>query len=591
MKFRRVGGRDHYLGRPASPGIGIGPAYVLERRELQVPHRHVNDVEGEVQRFLDAAAHAKRQLEQIAAKVQAAESQAIFQAQGMMLSDPSLSAQTQAKIRSDRVNAEWAVVMVTDEMRNALARASQEHLRDREHDLAFMTRRLLWALLGEHADEICAPPGSVVVAHDLSPAETASFLRNRVAGIVTEVGGPTSHAAILARAMEIPGVVGVQDGARLILEVESGDMVVVDGGHGRVHVRPTEAQMERFRGEASRHIDFHRRFRSEKNLPTVTRDGVRIRLRANLAFDAELDAAVANGAEGIGLYRTEHIFMNRPRFPTEEEHYRVAKRVLAACAPNPVVFRCFDLGADKHCALFPQDEPEANPALGLRSLRLALRHREQLLCQMRGLLRAALHGPAKLLLPLVSGIEELQAARAVLEEASVQLRDQGLPYAEHMELGVMIELPSAALTADELAKRVDFMSIGTNDLIQYTLAIDRGNEDVGYLYQPLHPAILRMIHQVCQAGKREGIPVSVCGEMASDPRYSWVLVGLGAQELSAHAASIPVLKNLLRASEYQEMSSLAQELLQASSLSGARALVERAMRERFAEHLEQGTAT
>lgn len=566
----------------------MGPAYVIERRELQVLHDHVQDVEQEVQRFLDAATLAKSQLDAIAAKISSQESQGILQAQGMMLSDPSLLAQTQARIRKDRINAEWALVLVTDAMRASFNQASEQHLRDRQHDLAFMTRRLLWALRGEKADELSAPRGSVVIAHDLSPADTASFLRTPVAGIATDVGGPTSHSAIMARAMEIPCVVGVERGEEMVRRVETGDWVIVDGIQGRVYVNPDPELRARYEASAVEYRDFYARFSSEKNLPTVTQDGQRIHLRANLAFEAELEAALVHGAEGVGLYRTEHLFMNRERFPSEEEHYRIAKQILARCAPNPVVFRLFDLGADKTCSLFPQDEPEANPAMGLRSLRLALRHPEVLLCQLRGLLRAAVHGPTKILLPLVSGIDELQAAKQALATAQAQLHDQGLPYAQEVELGIMIEVPSAALTADELAKHVDFMSIGTNDLIQYTLAIDRGNEDVGYLYEPLHPAILRMIDQVCKAGRAHGVPVSVCGEMASAPQYAWVLAGLGVQELSVHPAVIPVLKNLLRSSSHEHMKALASEVLASANIQQSQALVREAIGERFAEHLLHG---
>lgn len=578
-----------YLGRAASPGVGMGPAYVLERREVQVLHDHVQDVDGEVMRLLEAVDAAKAQLKYIADKISSEESQGILQAQGLMLSDPSLLSQVQARIRKDKINAEWALVLVTDQMKASLNRASEQHLRERQHDLAFMTRRLLWALRGEQADEFSAPAGSVVVAHDLSPADTASFLRTSVAGIATDVGGPTSHSAIMARAMEIPAVVGVDRGEHMVQQVETGDWVIVDGIKGRVYVRPDEETKAHFEAQAQQYRDFYDRFASEKSLPTVTQDGQRIHLRANLAFAAELDAAILHGAEGVGLYRTEHLYMNRPSFPGEHEHYRIAKQILARCAPNPVVFRLFDLGADKVCSLFPQDEPEPNPAMGLRSLRLALRHPEVLLCQMRGLLRAALHGPTKILLPLVSGLDELAAAKRALVLAQEQLAEQGLPYAEEVELGIMIEVPSAALTADELAKHVDFMSIGTNDLIQYTLAIDRGNEEVGYLYEPLHPAILRMIHQVCEAGKKHGVPVSVCGEMASAPQYAWVLAGLGVQELSVHPAAVPVLKNLLRASNFDEMRALAQEVLAGASAQRAQELVQAAMGKRFAEHLLHGT--
>lgn len=586
-------GRKWIRGRPASPGIGLGAAYVIERRDVQIPHARVPEhrIDHEVQRLLDAITAAKEHLQALRSRLGPKESRSILNAQQMMLTDPTLIARTEAKIREDRINAEWALVKVTDALQNAISVSDVEYLRERREDIIFIRRRLLRTLRGEHADEIEPPPGAVVVAHDLSPAETAQFSRTQVAGIVTEVGGPTSHSAIMARALGIPAVVGVESAGALVRDVNSGDAVIVDGTRGRLFLKPDAETTASYRKQAAEFEAFEEKFTVENALPTVAQGGLRISLRANLAFAEELDVAIVHGAEGVGLYRTEYMYMDRDTPPREEEHYRTAKGILARCAPHPVVFRTFDLGADKACHLFPRSEKEANPAMGMRSIRLSLRHRELFLCQLRGLLRAAVHGPARLLLPFISGIDELHEALAAIDEAREQLEDQGLPYEREVEVGVMVELPSAVMIADVLAQHVDFMSLGTNDLIQYALAIDRENEDVGYLYQPLHPGVLRMIHHVCQAGQAAKIPVSLCGEMASDPRYAWILVGLGVHELSVHPAAIPLLKNIIRASHEDEMREFAQRVLRTRSVQEARATVEEVMGQRFPEHLLHGTVT
>ena len=313
-----------------------------------------------------------------------------------------------------------------------------------------------------------------------------------------------------------------------------------------------------------------------------------ISLRANVSLDEEVGSARFHGAEGIGLYRTEFLFMNREVMPTEEEHYRHAKDVLRKMQPYPVVCRTFDLGSDKPTDLVDFSCREANPALGLRSLRLALREREMFLAQLRGLLRAGLHGPLKIMLPLVSGMNELKDALAAVEEAQQQLESARMAYAQDVPVGVMIEMPSAAMVADVLARHVDFMSIGTNDLIQYTLGIDRHNDSVAYLYRPLHPAILRMIRMVASAGRQAGISVSLCGEMASDPRFTWVLVGLGVRELSMHPSAVPVIKNIIRSSDLAEMEELASRVVEAEDVADAERAVIAVMRRRFPEHLQHG---
>ncbi len=574
-------------GKAVSPGVGIGTAYVIERREVAVPHTKIDRelIDEEIGRFHAALKLTKEQLEAIKAKLPSGEHRQILKAQQMMLRDPDLRSRTEAKIREQEINAEWAVAQTTDEIRARLGEISDEYFRERAFDVGFLGERVLMNLAGEALAELSPPPDSVLVAHDLSPADTAQLHGSTVQGILTEVGGQTSHSAIMARALSIPAVVGLE---AVTEDVETGDMVIVDAVHRTVIIRPTEAEIEHYRREAERYADFEAEIQKEHALPAVTSDGEHVTLRANVALAEEVPAVRKHGAEGVGLYRTEYLFMNREDAPSEEEHYRMAKRVLQACAPYPVTFRTFDLGSDKRSAVVPSPVPEANPALGLRSMRLAFRHRELFLAQIRGLLRAALHGPLRIMLPLISGAEELESALEAVEAARDQLVEAGLAHAEKVPVGIMIEVPAAAIIADTLASRVDFMSIGTNDLIQYTIAIDRESEEVGYLYDPLHPAILRLISAVCEAGRAHEIPVSVCGEMAADPRYAWVLAGLGVRELSLHPAGVPVIKNIIRASSIDEMHALAAEVAKASSPREARKIVMRRMKERFPEHLEHG---
>ncbi|NVB40119.1 phosphoenolpyruvate--protein phosphotransferase [Pseudenhygromyxa sp. WMMC2535] len=572
-------------GRGVSPGLGIGPAYVVDRREVNIPHTLIerDDVEEELKRFRAALRGAQDQLEAVKGRLPQGEHRQILKAQQMMLRDPGLIQRTETWIREELIGAEWAVSKTVDEIRAKLAEVGDEYFQARQYDVAFLGERLITTLGGEEKDAINPPAGAVIVAHDLSPADTSQLSQAQVAGIITEEGGTTSHTAIIARALRIPAVVGVAD---LLSAVDTGDLVIVDGVHGLAHVRPTPEQIAALEVEVERYEAFELEIAKEHALPAQTDDGENIRLRANLALDDENEVARGFGAEGVGLYRTEFMFMNRDEAPSDEEHYRMAKALLQRWAPHPVRVRTFDLGSDKQCRSLDMGEAEHNPAMGLRSMRLALRRPEQFLAQLRGLLRAGLHGPLQIMLPLVSGLEELAAGRAAIDEARAQLRELGLPHADEVSVGVMIEVPSAAITADLMARHVDFMSIGTNDLIQYTLAIDRDNDEVNYLYEPLHPAILRLIKTVCDAGDRHRVPVSLCGEMAADPRYTWVLVGLGLRELSMQASAIPVVKNIIRASTLDEMEALAAAVLACDTAADARRLVIQEMGERFPEHLQ-----
>jgi phosphotransferase system enzyme I (PtsI) len=579
--------RVELSGIAASPGVAIGVAWVVDRRRVHVRKSEIgkSEVDSEIHRFRRSVKETQGQLELIKKRLPHGEHRQILKAHQLMLRDPDMSSRVERIIREALISAEWALARVTDEIRETLQQADDVYFRERSSDVTFLVERVLQTMKGEAPDELAPPAGVIVVAHDLSPADTAAFVRTDVMAMVTEVGGQTSHSAIVARSMEVPAVVGV---GGLLAEVRTGDPLIVDAVHGTLVVRPDPDELELWRDAQGRYEQFEDRVQREHGLPASCSDGTHITLRANVALSEEIGSAAFHGAEGIGLYRTEYLFMEREVPPTEEEHYRHAKTVLRRVHPYPVTFRTFDLGSDKPAKMFSFSEREANPAMGLRSLRLALREREMFLAQLRGLMRAALHGPLRIMLPLVSGVTELQAAKEAVEQARAQLEDAGMAYAQRVPVGIMVEMPSAAVCADILARHVDFMSIGTNDLIQYTLAIDRENDDVNYLYRPLHPAILRLIRHVVIAGRDRDIPVSLCGEMAADPRYTWVLVGLGVRELSMHPPAIPVIKNIIRGSEIADMERLAERVLETDVLDDAERMVLDVMRERFSEHLEHG---
>jgi phosphotransferase system enzyme I (PtsI) len=579
--------RVELTGISASPGVGVGPAYILDRRSTRIPRRTIerDEIDAELRRFLEALRDTGTHLEQIKGRLPHGEHRQILKAQQLMLRDPDMSAHVEDLVRDELINAEWAVARVADEIRDTLMHADEQHFRERSSDFTFLAEQVLQRMCGEAQAKLAPPSGAIVVAHDVSPADTLELARSEVVGIVTAVGGQTSHSSIIARSMEIPAVAGVDE---ILGSVEAGDTVIVDAIHGVVIVRPSRLEIEQWNAVRNRYEQFEDLVQREHGLPASTRGGEHITIRANVALVEEISSSRFHGAEGIGLYRTEYMFMGRDTVPTEEEHYRHAKSVLRKVAPYPVNFRTFDLGSDKPTKLIVFPEREINPAMGLRSLRLAFRERDMFLAQLRGLLRAAVHGPLRIMLPLVSGVSELRMALDMVDEARGQLEDAGMAYAQDVPVGVMIEMPSAAVMADVLAQHVDFMSIGTNDLIQYTLAIDRENDDVGYLYRPLHPAILRLIKHVVEAGRTADVPVSLCGEMAADPRYTWVLAGLGVRELSMHPSAIPVIKNIIRASELSQMEALATEVLESEEVDDAERAVLRVMRARFPEHLEHG---
>jgi phosphotransferase system enzyme I (PtsI) len=536
-------------GLGVSPGIAFGRAYLIGRDTLKAPRHHIeaDDVDTEVARLYKAIAASDKQLAKIKEKL-ASENESdyhIITAHQMMLHDEHLVGAAVEYIRDEKINAEWALRRAVDDIRGVFDSIEDEYLRERRSDVEFVFERVLRNLLGRDMGPLSPPPDAVVVAYDLSPADTATLHRAAVAGLLTDAGGKTSHTAIIARAHEIPAVVGLENITELI---ETDDLLLLDGGTGTVIINPSATTVALYRDEQRRQVAEGVRFSALRDTLARTRDETDITLLANIDGPEELDDALDYGAQGVGLFRTEYLFMTGTVLPDEQRHYETAVAVLERLNGKTATIRTFDLGSDKLTRFIQEaDLGEQNPALGLRSIRLCLSTlgRDLFRQQLRGLLRASAHGPLKLMFPMISGVAELRAVKLVVEDVKRELREEGVAFDEAVKIGIMIEMPSAALTADMLAQECDFFSIGTNDLIQYTMAVDRVNEYVSYLYEPLHPSLIRLIAEVAKAAAAANIPVTVCGEMAGEPMIAAVLLGLGIRELSMSAVSIPEVKAIV----------------------------------------------
>lgn len=564
-------------GLGVSPGIAFGRAYLIGRDTLKAPRFHIDadDVDTEVARLYKAIAASDKQLAKIKEKL-ASENESdyhIITAHQMMLHDEHLVGAAVEYIRDEKINAEWALRRAVDDIRAVFDQIEDPYLRERRSDVEFVFQRALRNLLGRETGPLQPPPDAIVVAYDLSPADTALLHKAAVTGLITDAGGKTSHTAIIARAHEIPAVVALENITEL---VESDDLVLIDGAAGIVIINPSPATVGEYREEQRRQVAAGVQLHAMRDLPARTLDGSEFQLLANIDGPEELEDALEYGAMGVGLFRTEYLFMTGDGLPDEERHYRTACQVLDKLQGKPATIRTFDLGSDKVAKFLEEaDLVEPNPALGLRSIRLCLSElgRQLFRTQLRGLLRASAHGPMELMFPMISGVSELRAVKAVVQEVKDELRREGIAFDDNVKLGIMIEMPSAALTADLLAAECDFFSIGTNDLIQYTMAVDRVNEYVSYLYEPLHPSLIRLIGEVAQAAHRAGIPVTVCGEMAGEPMIAPVLVGLGIRELSMSAVSIPEVKAAIRQMERGDTEGLVARIRNLPTAADVRAVV------------------
>ena len=572
-------------GIGASSGIISGKAYLIERFKARLPQKRIapDHVEEEVKRFLKAIHESRDQLTEIKEKIldpNVRQHSFILDVHLMILDDQMLIQDTLDMIRKKKVNAEWALDLTLENMDRAFNAIEDEYLRERRSDLNYVSTRIFRNLLGKKHDDITKIKGKViVVAHDLSPADTLQMNLKHVAGFITDIGGKVSHTAILSRSLGIPAVSGLQNATSLI---NGGDLLLIDGATGEVVINPTEEVSHSFLKRKRRFSSMQREILRYASLPAETRDGIRIRLQANIEMVEEISSAKVHGAEGIGLYRTEILYLNRKDLPAEEEQYQVYRQLAEGIHPNPATIRTLDIGGDKFLPDYSKNN-EMNPAMGLRAIRFCLKETDIFKAQLRGILRASVHGKLKILFPMISGIEEIREAKAILEEVKKGLAKVKIPFDKEIKVGAMIEIPSASDIADILATEVDFFSIGTNDLIQYAMAVDRINEHVAYLYKPLHPAVLRIIRGVVQAGHQAGIPVAICGEMAAEPAYAVILLGLGLDELSMNPASIPKVKKVLRMSRFEETRSLVEKTFQFKTALEIESYVQQWMAEKFPE--------
>jgi phosphotransferase system enzyme I (PtsI) len=569
------------LGIAASPGVAVGRAYVVDRRRMTIPRRHITpeEVEGEVARLRGAMMAARQQLEQIRERLvgEASEHTVILDAHLLMLDDTLLTEQTEDAIRLEFMNAEWALRRTVEKIKELFDRAADDYFKERRSDVDFVGERVLRQLMGAPTD-IPRPQNvsgaTVLVSHELSPADTAALSRSDVIAFVTDVGPTTAHTAIMARALSIPAVVGAPDATRLIA---TGDLLVVDGLRGVVTIAPSDEESVIARERGSRYMAYVRSLRTNRNEPARTHDGTLIRLRANIELPAEAAVAIDHGADGIGLYRTEFLYVERREPPTEEEQFVTFRRIVETMAPRTVTLRTFDLGGDKFSTAFPMPR-EMNPALGLRAVRLALRERETFRAQLRAMLRAACYGDVRVMVPMITTLSELREAREQFELAKVELEQAGLAYRD-VPFGIMVETPSAVILSDLLARESAFFSIGTNDLIQYSLAIDRGNEHVAHLARSLDPAIIRSLATVARTARDHNIPCSLCGAMAGEIMTLPVLVGIGVHELSVQPTAVPEVKEALRRIDMDDARRLVHDVW---SL-GLAEEVERVVHERYGE--------
>lgn len=582
---------SHQLkGIAGSPGVAVGPALVLGDLKASFVRRHIRseNVQIELDRVKQAVHDAKQTLREVSLRMPKAmhDASPILEAYEMMLADPTLHERVEKRVRGERKCAEWAVSEACEEIvamfgpPDAIERDA--YISERRHDIEFVCDRLLRALVGDaaqHAVRLDEP--MIVVARDLSPADTASMVREPALAFVTSVGTRTSHTSIMARALEIPAVVGVPNA---VTEIRTGDMLVVDGLTGSVIIHPSEQTIREARQRSEQHLAFARRLLSARHKPCVTADGVAVALKANVELPAEAILAVDHGAQGIGLYRTEFLYIDRTTQPGEDEQYEVYRAIVEAVSPQPVTLRTFDIGGDKFASTF-QMPAEMNPALGLRAVRLALQQPEVFLTQLRAMVRASAHGDVRIMVPMVSTIREMREVRRLLDQAIEQVKARGLSFEEHIPLGMMIEVPAAAVMADVFAREAEFFSLGTNDLVQYALAIDRASQSLAAQASPFDPSILRLIKFVTDTGKKANRPVSLCGAMASDPLAACLLVGLGLRDLSMEAAAIPEIKEAIRRLTVPEAEKLAEEALLCDSAEAVQDLLSKALTPRFIDLL------
>jgi len=554
-------------GIPASPGIVTGKIFLFGREQYAIPRRNIRDeqIQAEVKRFKDALVITKNEILDIKKRISdemGIEHGQIFSAHLLVIEDSMLIEEVISKLKKEKLSIEYVFQDVLRRYIKVFSEMDDEYLKERISDINDVGRRILRNLIGAKEDILSNLKEKVVViAYDLSPSDTATMHKKNVISFATDIGGRTSHTAIMAKSLEIPAVVGLET---ITKKVETGDAIIVDGTHGIVIVNPSVKTLKKYELDRERLVAVEKHLLELKDLPSVTLDGRKTGLVANIEVPEDVPSVLAHGAEGIGLYRTEYFYMNRKDLPTEEEQYKAYSAVARKMKPYAVVVRTLDLGGDKF--LSQLDVPQQmNPFLGWRAIRFCLARPDIFKAQLRAILRASVHGKLKIMYPMISGVEELKQANSILDEVKRDLKKESIPFDDNIEVGAMIEVPSAALTSDILAREADFFSIGTNDLIQYSLAVDRVNEKIAYLYEPTHPAVLRLIKNIIESGHQAGIWVGMCGEMAGDIIMTIILLGLGLDEFSTSPIAIPEIKRIIRTVTMNEAKTVAEEAMTLST--------------------------
>ena len=560
----------------ASPGIAFGKALVLKEEKIVLDTQKITDdqIDAEVARFYEGRALAVEQLNSIRERALISlgeEKAAIFEGHLMILEDEELEEEILDYLRSNKVNAAVAASKIIDQQVTMLSEIDDEYLKERAGDIRDIGNRLIKNILGMYIVDLGdIQEESILVAYDLTPSETAQLNLEKVLGVVTDIGGRTSHTSIMARSLELPAIVGTNNVTEL---VNTGDYLILDAINNQVYVNPTQSQIDELKTLEAKISQEKAELAKLKDLPAITLDGHKVDVVANIGTIRDCEGADRNGAEGIGLYRTEFLFMDREQLPTEEEQFIAYKEVVEAMNGRLTVLRTMDIGGDKELPYLDLPK-EMNPFLGWRAIRIALDRREILNAQLRAVLRASAFGKLAVMFPMIISVEEIRELKAVIETLKAELRAEGKAFDEHIQVGVMVETPSAAVNAKFLAKEVDFFSIGTNDLTQYTLAVDRGNELISHLYNPMQPAVLGLIKQVIDASHAEGKWTGMCGELAGDERATLLLLGMGLDEFSMSAISVPRIKKLIRNVNFQDAKALANAALQKPTASEIEQLIE-----------------
>ncbi len=550
-------------GIGGSPGLCIGKAYLVDKEGVDVVPTYTiakNNLAAEKKRFQIAVQKATEELNAIITETpeEFREHAQILETHSVLLKDKMLYGRTIETIEKEQINAEWALKKVVSNIRHMFDSMTDPYLRDRGEDILQVSDRVMKNLVGAEEVSIGTIDKRVIlVARDLSPAETSQIRLERVMGFVTESGGKASHTSIIARALEIPAVLGLEKATQII---KNDDIIIIDGTASVVVINPRESTLIEAERRRAEYEERRARYARSGHLAAETKDGLHLPVMGNIELPEEVVGVIDKGCDGIGLYRTEFQYMARTSFPSEEELYENYKDVIDLMPDKPVTIRTLDINGDKAVAYMSEDD-EVNPVLGLRAIRYCLQKPDVFKTQLRAIMRAGHHGQVRILFPMISRVDEVFAIKKILDQVTQSLENDGLPYSKRAEIGVMIEVPSAVIMADALAKEVDFFSIGTNDLIQYAMAIDRTNRQVAYLYSPLHPAVIRLLHQVVEAGKQNNTPVYICGEMAGEPIYAPILVGLGLNELSTTPQTVPLIKNAIRQINAAEARTFVDQLL------------------------------